>query len=345
MKKFTRFMLLAVAVLTCSVAMAQDEEFSERELEARVLKLEEKFSWMPKISGSVWARYQFDTYAGDKGFDIRRARLDIKGNIAPKLDYRLQLEFASSPKIIDAFVRYTPVKGFGVQFGQAKFPFTLENPISPLKLETIENAMGVSYMSGFSDLSGIKANGRDIGLSIFGDLFKGVINYQLGVYNGAGINKSDDNKHKDFAGRLNVNPIKHLTLSGSVYLGKTGAQAEMADRNRYAVGARFDNKALVLRSEYIWGSTGEQQSEGVYALAGYWVTKKIMPVVRYDYFCKNAGATDLAVKKASAQTNYLVGVDYWPLKNLRLQFNYTYQHFTGTGNDSGKLALQVCGVF
>ena len=339
MRKFTRFMLLAVAVLTCSVAMAQDEEFSERELEARVLKLEEKFSWMPKISGSVWARYQFDTYAGDKGFDIRRARLDIKGNIAPKL------EFASSPKIIDAFVRYTPVKGFGVQFGQAKFPFTLENPISPLKLETIENAMGVSYMSGFSDLAGIKANGRDIGLSIFGDLFKGVINYQLGVYNGAGINKSDDNKHKDFAGRLNVNPIKHLTLSGSVYLGKTGAQAEMADRNRYAVGARFDNKALVLRSEYIWGSTGEQQSEGVYALAGYWVTKKIMPVVRYDYFCKNAGATDLAVKKASAQTNYLVGIDYWPLKNLRLQFNYTYQHFTGTGNDSGKLALQVCGVF
>jgi predicted porin len=261
------------------------------------------------------------------------------------LDYRLQLEFASSPKIIDAFVRYTPVKGFGVQFGQAKFPFTLENPISPLKLETIENAMGVSYMSGFSDLAGIKANGRDIGLSIFGDLFKGVINYQLGVYNGAGINKSDDNKHKDFAGRLNVNPFKHLTISGSVYLGKTGAQAEMADRNRYAVGARFDNKALVLRSEYIWGSTGEQQSEGVYALAGYWVTKKIMPVVRYDYFCKNAGATDLAVKKASAQTNYLVGIDYWPLKNLRLQFNYTYQHFTGAGNDSGKLALQVCGVF
>jgi len=345
MKKFTRFMLLAVAVLTCSVAMAQDEEASERELEARVLKLEEKFSWMPKISGSVQLRYQFETLGAVNAFDIRRARLDIKGNISPKIDYRLQLEFSSSPKIIDAFVRYTPVKGFGVQFGQAKFPFTLENPYSPLKLETIDNAMGVSYMSGFSDLAGIKSNGRDIGLSIFGDLFKGVINYQVGIYNGAGINKSDDNKHKDFAGRLNVNPIKNLTLSGSVYLGKTGAQETMVDRNRYAVGARFDNKALVVRSEYIWGCTGEQRSEGVYAMAGYWVTKKIMPIVRYDYFCKNAAASDVAVKKASAQTNYLVGVDYWPIKNLRLQLNYTYQHFTGTGNDSGKLALQVCGVF
>lgn len=344
MKKFTRFMLLAVAVLTCSVAMAQSaDEVSERELEARVIKLEEKLSWMPKISGSIWARYQFDTYSGDKGFDIRRARLDLKGNIAPKLDYRLQLEFASSPKIIDAYVRYTPVKGFGVQLGQAKFPFTLENPYSPLKLETIENAMGVSYMSGFSDLAGIKANGRDIGLSIFGDLFKGVINYQVGVYNGAGINKSDDNKHKDFAARLNINPFKNMTLSGSVYLGKTGAQDAMADRNRYAVGARYDNKALVIRSEYIWGCTGAQKSEGVYAVAGYWVTKKVMPVVRFDYFSKNSNAADVADRYAGEQTNYLVGVDYWPLKNLRLQLNYTYQHIAGV--DSGKLALQVCGVF
>lgn len=339
MKKFTKFFIVAVALLGCSVAMAQDEEISERELEARVIKLEEKFSWMPKISGSIWMRYQLETLGGDKGFDVRRARLDIKGNIAPKLDYRLQLDFASSPKIIDAFVRYTPVKGFGVQLGQAKFPFTLENPYSPLKLETIENAMAVSYMSGFSDLAGIKSNGRDIGLSIFGDLFKGVVNYQLGVYNGAGINKADDNKHKDFAGRLNINPIKHLTLSGSVYLGKTGAQDEMADRNRYAVGARYDNKALVVRSEYIWGCTGAQESEGVYAFAGYWVSKKVMPMVRFDYFKKDVTSV------ASEQANYLVGVDYWPLKNLRLQLNYTYQHKPAVGNDSGKIALQVCGVF
>ena len=70
-----------------------------------------------------------------------------------------------------------------------------------------------------------------------------------------------------------------------------------------------------------------------------------MPIVRFDYFCKNANATDLAVKHSSEQTNYLVGVDYWPLKNLRLQLNYTYQHFANVGNDSGKIAVQVCGVF
>lgn len=339
MRNITKFMLLVATLMTCSVAMAQDDETSVRELEARVLKLEEKWSWMPKISGSVQLRYQFETLGAVNAFDVRRARLDFKGNIASKVDYRLQLEFASSPKILDAYVRYMPVKGFGVQFGQAKFPFTLENPYSPLKLETIDNAMGVSYMSGFSDLAGIKANGRDIGLSILGDLFKGVVNYQVGVYNGAGINKSDENKHKDFVARLNINPFKHLTLSGSVYLGKTGEQTALTDRNRYAVGARFDNKALVLRSEYIWGTTGAQESAGVYALAGYWVTKKIMPVVRYDYFNKSVGAPD------AAQTNYLVGIDYWPIKNLRLQLNYTYQHLPALGNDSGKLALQVCGVF
>ncbi|MBR5135676.1 MAG: porin [Rikenellaceae bacterium] len=339
MNRFSKYLLVAAAVLSGSVAMAQDETASVHELEARVLKLEERWSWMPKISGSVQLRYQFETNGGVNAFDVRRARLDFKGNIAPKVDYRLQLELASSPKILDAFVRYTPVKGFGVQFGQAKFPFTLENPYSPLKLETIDNAMCVNYMSGMNDLAGIKSNGRDIGLSIFGYLFKGVVNYQLGVYNGAGTNKSDENKHKDFAARLNVNLIKALILSGSVYLGKTGEQASLADRNRYAVGMRYEDKALVMRSEYIWGVTGAQKSEGVYALAGYWVTKKVMPVVRYDYFNKVVGTPD------AAQSNYLVGIDYWPIKNLRLQLNYTYQHFSGVYNDSGKIALQVCGVF
>ncbi len=39
------------------------------------------------------------------GFDIRRARLDIKGSITPYFSYRLQTEFADKPKILDAMVR------------------------------------------------------------------------------------------------------------------------------------------------------------------------------------------------------------------------------------------------
>ena len=37
------------------------------------------------------------------GFDIRRARLDIKGIITPYFSYRLQTEFADKPKLLDAY--------------------------------------------------------------------------------------------------------------------------------------------------------------------------------------------------------------------------------------------------
>lgn len=340
MTKFNTFLLLCLALSTGFTASAQnDEQESDRAVEARLIKLENKLSWMPQISGFVQLRYQYQTLSDDNSFDVKRARLDFKGGIGAKVDYRLQLDFASSPKIIDAFVRYTPFKQFGIQIGQFKVPFTLENPYSPLKLEAIDNAMAISYLSGFNDISGISAAGRDIGLSLFGTLAKGVIEYGVGIYNGSGINRSDENNHKDFAGRLNINPIKALTLSGSVYLGKTGEKdAPLQERNRYSFGARYDDKRIVVRSEYVHGTTGDLESEGYYVIAGWWIKNKLMPLVRFEGFQRDV--LDIETR----QLNYMAGIDYWPIKNLRIQVNYTHRHFYAA-TDSGLVGVMVSGAF
>lgn len=340
MTKLYNTCLLCVALFTVFSAAAQnDEQESDRAVEARIIKLEDKLSWIPRISGFVQLRYQYQTLDGDNSFDVKRARLDFKGDLAAKVDYRLQLEFASSPKIIDAFVRYTPFKQFGIQIGQFKVPFTLENPYAPLKLEAIDNAMAISYLAGFSDISGISATGRDIGLSLFGTLAKGVIDYGVGIYNGAGINRSDDNNRKDFAGRLNINPTKALTLSGSVYIGNTGAKGSpLLTRNRYSFGARYDDKRLLVRTEYVYGKTDALESEGWYAIAGWWIKNKIMPMVRCEGFQQDISLTD------TRQTNYMAGIDYWPIRNLRMQVNYTYRHFRAAA-DSGLASIMVSGAF
>ena len=49
---------------------------------------------------------------------------------------------------------------------------------------------------------------RDIGVAISGDILDEKITYALGVFNGNGINTSDDNDQKDIIGRVVVSPFK-----------------------------------------------------------------------------------------------------------------------------------------
>ena len=59
------------------------------DMEKRVKKIT---SALPKISGFINVRYQYN--GESNSFDIRRARLDFTGDLATKLDYRFQMEFA-----------------------------------------------------------------------------------------------------------------------------------------------------------------------------------------------------------------------------------------------------------
>ena len=82
------------------------------------------------ISGFLQASYNLelsDSETATSSFRIRRARVSFAGNIFEKekwgmADYRLQVDFASSPQIVDAWVRYRPFDELGVQVGQFKVP-------------------------------------------------------------------------------------------------------------------------------------------------------------------------------------------------------------------------------
>ncbi|MDR3137391.1 MAG: OprO/OprP family phosphate-selective porin, partial [Tannerellaceae bacterium] len=239
--------------------------------------------------------------------------------------------------------------------GQFKYPFTLENPYSPTTLETIENSTVISKLSGYSDESGIGANGREIGLALFGGFVKksgyNLIDYYVGVVNGNGINNKDINAHKDFTGILTFNPIKPLAIAISHYNGKYGEAIKVDDkeiasglsRTRTGFGAKYDDKKLLVRGEYLFGSTGIEFDEndkevtkdgnGYYLTAAYYVAPKWQPVVKYDYYQSDDK------KDASKQTNYIAGVNYYPIKNVRLQLNYT--HRSQKDKDANRVAAQL----
>ena len=151
---------------------------------------EKWLSRLPKVSGYVQLGYEF----GDKlsSFFIKRVRLDLAGAIAPKLGYRIQIEFAS-PKIVDAYLEYKPLKQLRLKLGEYKIPFSIENTVyPPLKFELIEYPLALQRLMGFDDVCGLAATGRDMGATLYGDLLErdgeAFLSYDLGVFNGEGIN-------------------------------------------------------------------------------------------------------------------------------------------------------------
>lgn len=228
------------------------------------------------------------------------------------------------------------------KFGQFKTPFTIENPISPVVMEMItQMSLAGSFMvAGASTLMMPGGAGRDIGLTVYGDIDKWA-SYDLAVMNGEGRNRLDGNSWKDFVGRLTFHPIKGLDVSGSVIIGK-GSLSNLSiynggdgnvkgnyTRNRYAVGFQFKTAPVNLRSEWMWGKDDDFKTNGGYVTAqvNNIGVKKLDFVASYDRL--NLGDSDI--------NRYQAGLQYWFYKQCRLQAAYSYTDVSDIGHEHGVL--------
>ena len=315
-------------------------------LQQQVDNLQGKVDRMPKFSGFVQgmylANFDEDFKLTDNTFRMRRVRMSVEGNLAKGLTYKIQGDFSRSPMLVDAFVKYKVCNEFAIQIGQFKTPFSIESPINPVNLEIFDYGESVQKLVGYSDVCGVGSLGRDLGIMATGSLFPvetqngekfGIIDYSIGVFNGNGANQLDNNNRKDVVGRLELHPgLKALTLSGSYYYGKyTKDDNVNCTRNRWAAGAQYNDGKFVLRGEYISGTTGVAptvipedlgyfNSNGYYGVIGYNLQageQKIMPVLRYDHFTKDA-----SIEKGGTNW-YTVGINYWPLKSLNFKLDYS----------------------
>jgi len=349
MKYTLTLLTLCSALSICAQTPAQQPDTA---LSARVERLETKTSkWnkvlehLPKISGYLQTGYEWSDNSST--FFLKRIRLTLAGDIVrEKLDYRLQFEFASSPKVVDAYVQYKPFGQLNLKVGQYKVPFSIENTdYPPLRLELIEYPMALQRLMGFSEPIGggtHSASGRDMGAMLWGGFFKRdgycILNYDLGVFNGSGINTKDKNRSKDIAARLTVKPLRGLLLSGSYYWGEFGDT--YIKRIRYGAGACYDRGAGMIRGEWIGGETGSLKSAGWYVTGGWRATRSLMPVVRYDTYESDVD------QSSTRQDNYTAGLLWAPVKYLRCQLNYTYENYKATGIDGRNVvAVMFTGMF
>ncbi len=303
------------------------------------------------IAGYTQVRYQALEETGKiDGFDIRRARLDVKGTISPYWSYRVQFDLAGTPKLIDAYAELKLNDYFNFTIGQAKIPFSLENLTSSNKLELIDRSQAVEALVARGKDVGGNQNGRDIGIQLGGTILKlkdrPVVDYRVGIYNGSGINTVDNNEKKDFATRLIVHPVVGLDISAALYNGsrfvpevKTGTvvttPAKNVDRNRYGFDLNFDLKNLAIRGEYIHGTDDLIDREGYYIQGGYYfLEKKLQLIAKYDFYDANKAVAN------DASTWYVLGANFNFNSNVRLQANYTFKQEEGTSINNNYASIQ-----
>lgn len=278
-----------------------------------------------KLTGYIQFRYQNPEQDGkNDNFDIRRARLDLRGIISEQFDYRLQTDFGGGTvKLLDAIITYKPLKEIAFQLGQFKIPLSAENNTPSNKMDYVNRAQVVeALVARGNDVIGSN-NGRDIGIQANGALFKNangsLIDWYVGIFNGQGINVNDVNRSKDISGRIVLRPLHGFSIGGSIYngydqpLGTTINQK----RNRFAGEISYTYKIFNFQGEFIEGEDGGIKKQGYYAsLSCYVIPKTLQMVTRYDYYDKNKSA------EQDASTFYLAGLNYNFNENAKLQFNY-----------------------
>ena len=368
------------AVLFCSFAASAQEatkstqnELSTTELSTRLEKQEKRLAILEKVRQyvklSAFMQGQYDWLSDTEGneptgtssFYLRRIRFTLAGDLyrgkkGARLDYRVYFDLCRMPTknpILDMWIRYQPIKEFGVQFGQYKNPVTFEASISPAKYDFIDFSYVVCNLAkmGANDLTGLNETARDIGFQFFGGFIHregySVINYNIGLLNGSGINTKDNNKSKDIYGKLTIKPSSDLAMAAYYQWGEANlssftaekyaeygwtGSAEYVPMHRWGIGINYDGKHAFARSEYIGGLTGSLPSEGLYAEAGYrhhlpknagmlWAGGMV------DYFCRNCfDYIHRDTKNALIDMRYSLCLGYAPIKYFRMQLAYSLEH-------------------
>lgn len=326
-----------------------------------------------KLSGYGITQYQYSSQENAKSnsFNLRLARISLDGRIVNDFYWKAQIQFngntstlGSSPRLVDLFAEWQKYDFFRVKLGQYKNPFTFENPMHPIDQGFMSCGQAVLKLAGFSDRAGAhSSNGRDIGLQFQGDFLKNnkgrnLIHYQVGVFNGQGINVKDVDQQKNIIGGVWVMPVQGLRIGTFGWTGSYARKGSWTEKNmqsgveetksgirrlqqrRYAFSAEYLIDDWTFRSEYVHStglafakslnntndasasncnlSADGDKAQGVYALV-------IAPIIKKKLHTK--ARYDMYQPSGDAgkqRTQYEIGLDYEFHKNFEISGEYAF---------------------
>jgi hypothetical protein len=352
MIKKTMLMFL-LAFLTVSARAEKNPEVEEVQntTEKKTVELPQ---WIQNIKFSGYGMLQYQAQdkegANSNSFNLRLARFILDGKIGD-FDWRAQIQGTNAKgpgeptvQLVDLYAEWRKIPEFKVRVGQFKRAFTFENPTHPITQGWRSYADVINRLSGFGDRAGEKSSGgRDIGIQLSGDILpnangRKLLHYQVGVYNGEGINRSDKNNQKDIIGGLWVMPVKGVRIGAFGWKGSHGGMTtldgtnENVPLNRYCISAEYDKDEFTFRAEYLhsqgWGSGVIGSNVINYNLgdkADGWYAFGIVPLIKSKLHAKARYQTYRVSKEWSSSVNQVeCGLNYFFSKNLEVHLEYSH---------------------
>lgn len=321
------------------------------------------------VGGFLHAQAEFGRasdprWAGVKDrFYFRRARVYVAGTIATDFDFKAELDLQGNTlgagtgqlaRANEIYISWHRYAFANLRFGQLKPAYGAEQIASDMKVPTIERYLGSDRL----------ADGRQLAMSVGGDLFDKRISYLAVVANGNGANVSgNDNSKFQRSARIAFTPVS--TRDDKVVFGVNGLWAEdtglaksnlgltgslfTGTRTQWGADAEWTHGPLDLSAEWL-GATFKPanavpaasfDAEGWHATATYFVVPNtLQAVVRREAFDPNTAIGGNTVRTWTFGLNYFIKGD-----DLKLMVDWLDGRVPGSTTDGGRLLTRLQVIF
>jgi hypothetical protein len=261
--------------------------------------------YQPAIFGILKTKVEYDLNNSKVRFEVRNARFGAKGKINQYFSYKAEVDLSDEGKIkmLDAYVKFTPVANLDFYMGQRKIPFSTDYLRNPAETIFANRSFLAKYINdGMRDI-GFYANYKFTG-QVPVDIF-------LGAVNGTGNNNPQWIDKPNLVGRISVGSEKGIRITGNIYRGKVMYKDHLSmfgGEMRYATGSFF------IESEYIRGNWTDTLSlrkhdDGLYIHSYYNFKLKnkmiclLTPVARWDFIGESVFANKIDANRLTFGLN------------------------------------------
>ena len=318
--------------------------------------------------------YNQDNMA-NSGFSVPYAVLGFTGKAFGKVAFNLSINAAASSGALlqQAWFDIQWRPELQLRAGKFKTPFThaylttLGETLMPQLPVSLTSSVILPY--SLNAVTPQIGTGFDLGIELHG-LLNGRWGYQIGLFNGTGINVNNATKTFSddwhipsllYAGRLTYMPKGVMPSTqgnpnrlheNKLLLGLSASvnvESENESTNDSRVGLEFAwlYRKLYLAAEAYWMHVGFTERQkiyesydylGGYIQGGYFVAPRLQAALRYDLFNRNGTGKDGLLNMPAVGVNY-----FFKGCNLKLQAMYQYiartGHATQLNRDNDNLGL------
>ena len=244
---------------------------------------EDKVDLTPKVHGTIRGKYEYQPEEGDGRFQVRNARVSLEGKVAKAVEYKAEIDLSDEGqiKMLDAYTKIKPVRGFDFTIGQMRVPFTIDAHRSPHQ----------QYFANRSFIAKQVGNVRDVGATLGYSFNVGIpIILQAGMFNGSGLTNQKDfwTNNINFSAKAQF----FIPRGFNITLSTQKIRPDHISVMMYDAGAYYHAHGWHIEAEYLFKHYEDNAFKNVHAFDAFvnydiplrkCFFTKISPLLRYDY--------------------------------------------------------------